>query len=159
MKLVLTTLLVGFGSAVFPLINIEAYLGAVGAAMQNVGVVSVAAAAAVGQTAGKVVLFYAADWAMSLPWIKKKMSKPKFEASYEKWRLRIAEHPGQTTALLLASSALGFPPLLVIAVLAGHLRVNIWLFVSTCLSGRFVRFLVLLGAADWLVHEFHQVTG
>ncbi len=159
MKLVLTTVLVAFGSAVFPLINIEAYLGAVSAAVQDVGVVSVAAAAAIGQTAGKVVLYYAAEWAMNLPWIKKKMSTPKFEASYEKWRVRIAEHPGQTTALLLASAALGFPPLLVIAVLAGHLRVNIWLFVSTCVSGRFVRFLVLLGSADWLVHQFHRIAG
>jgi len=157
-KLVLTTLLVGFGSAVFPLINIEAYLGAVGAALDNVGMVPVAAAAAVGQTVGKVVLFYAADWALGLPWIKKKMSTPKWESSYERWKTRIKEHPGQTSLILLASSALGFPPLLVIAVLAGHLKVNIWLFVSTCLSGRFVRFLALLGAADWLVHVFHQVT-
>jgi membrane protein YqaA with SNARE-associated domain len=155
-KLVLTTLFVAFGSAVFPLINIEAYLGAVGAAIEHVGVVSVALAAAVGQTAGKVVLFYAADWAMSLPWIKQKMSTPKWEASYEKWRARIAEHPGQTTGVLFASASLGFPPLLVIAVLAGHLKVNIWLFVSTCLSGRFLRFLVLLGAADWLVGLFRS---
>jgi membrane protein YqaA with SNARE-associated domain len=157
-KLVLTTLLVGFGSAVFPLINIEAYLGAVGAAVQDVGVVGVAAAAAIGQTTGKVVLYYAADWAMSLPWIQKKMATPKWQASYEKWRKRVNEHPGQTGALLLASSALGFPPLLVIAVLAGNLKVNIWLFVSTCLFGRFVRFLVLLGSADWLVQQYHQLT-
>ena len=45
----------------------------------------------------------------------------------------------------------GFPPLYVMAVLAGQLRVNIWLFVSTCLVGRYIRFLVLLGAADWIV--------
>lgn len=159
MKLVLTTLLVAFGSAVFPLINIEAYLGAVGAAVQDVGVVSVAAAAAIGQTAGKVVLYYAAEWALNLPWIKKKMSTPKWQASYDRWRTRINEHPGQVAALLLASASLGFPPLLVIAVLAGHLKVNIWLFVSTCLGGRFLRFLVLLGSADWLVHQFRQITG
>lgn len=158
MKLVFTTLVVAFGSAVFPLINIEAYLGAVGAAVEDVGVVSVAAAAAIGQTAGKVVLYYAADWATSLPWMKKKMSTPKWQESYERWRERIANHPGQTTVVLLASSALGFPPLLVVAVLAGNLKVNIWLFVSTCVFGRFVRFLVLLGSADWLVHQFHQFT-
>lgn len=158
MKLVLTTVLVAFGSAVFPLINIEAYLGAVGVAGHHVNVAWVAAAAAVGQTSGKVILYYAADWAMRLPWLAKKMATPKWQESYEKWRVRIAEHPAQTTGLLLASSALGFPPLLVIAVLAGHLRVNIWLFVSTVVVGRFLRFLVLLGAADWLVHAFHQVT-
>lgn len=155
MKLLLTSLLVGFGSALLPFINIEAYLGGIGVA--NLGgqfwsIVLVSLVTAVGQTLGKVVLYYAADWAMRLPWIAKKMATPKWQASYERWKVRIAEHPGQTTLLLLASSGLGFPPLLVIAVLAGHLRVNIWLFVVTCLVGRWARFLVILGAADWLVH-------
>lgn len=154
MKLILTSLLVGFGSALLPFINIEAYLGGIGVA--NLGgdlvtVTVVSLVTAVGQTAGKVVLYYAADRVMALPWMRRRMSGPKWTAAYERWQTRIAEHPAQTTLLLLASSGLGFPPLLVIAVLAGHLRVNIWLFVTTCLVGRWVRFLVILGAADWLV--------
>jgi membrane protein YqaA with SNARE-associated domain len=153
-KLILTTLVVAFGSAVLPFINIEAYLAAVGAAVDHVGIWGVAAAAAVGQTAGKVGLYYAADWAMNLPWTRKKMSSPKWTASYARWQTRIADHPGQTGVLLFASASLGFPPLYVIAVLAGHLRVNIWLFVGTCVTGRYLRFLVLLGAADWLVDLF-----
>ena len=52
--------------------------GAVGAAIRDVGVWEVAAAAAIGQTAGKVGLYYAADWAMRLPWIRKKMATPKW---------------------------------------------------------------------------------
>ena len=97
------------------------------------------------------MLYYAADWAMNLPWIRKKMATPKWEKSYERWQAWIADHPGGTAALLFASASVGFPPLYVIAVLAGQLRVNIWLFVSTCLVGRYLRFLVLLGAADWIV--------
>ncbi len=151
MKLVLTTLVVAFASALLPFVNIEAYLAAVGAAIRDVGVWEVAAAAAIGQTAGKVVLYYAAEWAMNLPWIRRKMATPKWKASYERWRLWIAAHPGGTTAVLFASASVGFPPLYVMAVLAGQLRVNIWLFVTTCLVGRYLRFLVLLGAADWIV--------
>jgi membrane protein YqaA with SNARE-associated domain len=153
-KLVLTTLVVAFGSAVIPFINIEAYLAAVGAAIQDVGVWWVAAAAAVGQTAGKVALYYAADWAMRLPWIKKKMATPKWQQSHDRWLKRIHDHPNQTALLLFASASLGFPPLYVIAVLAGQLRVNLWLFVSICLVGRYIRFLVILGAADWFIHLF-----
>ena len=89
---------------------------------------------------------------MSLPWIRRKTSAPKFQETYERWRIRIDEHPAQTGGILFASASLGFPPLLVIAVLAGQLRVNIWLFVTTCVTGRFLRFLVLLGAVDWLAH-------
>ena len=154
MKLVLTTLLVGFGSALLPFINIEAYLGALGAAVTSTTpmVVAIAAAAAVGQTIGKVVLYYAAEWAMNLSWIKRKTSSPKFQETYLRWQNRIHEHPGQTGAVLFASASLGFPPLLVVAVLAGQMRVNIVLFVSTCVIGRFLRFLVILGAVDWLAH-------
>jgi membrane protein YqaA with SNARE-associated domain len=153
-KLVLTTLAVGFGSAVLPFINIELYLSSVGVAIKNVGVWQVALAAAAGQTAGKVVLYYAADWAMRLPWIRKKMATPKWQASYEKWKTRVSEHPGQTGLLLFASASLGFPPLLVIAILAGNLRVQIAMFVPVVLVGRWIRFLVLLGAADWIVNRF-----
>jgi membrane protein YqaA with SNARE-associated domain len=150
-KLVLTTLVVAFGSAVLPFVNIEAYLAAVGAAIRDVGVWEVAAAAAIGQTAGKVVLYYAADWAMRLPWIRRKTASPGWAKSYARWQTWIDEHPGGTVALLFASASVGFPPLYVIAVLAGQLRVNIWLFVGTCVVGRYLRFLVLLGAADWIV--------
>ena len=154
MKLFLSTLVVAFGSAVIPFINIEAYLAAVGAAVDGFVLWTIAAAAAVGQTAGKVALYYAADWAMSLPWTKKKMASPKWQQSYERWSRRINEHPGQTALILFASASLGFPPLYVIAVLAGQMKVNIWLFVSTCLVGRFIRFIALVGAADWFVHLF-----
>ncbi len=37
------------------------------------------------------------------------------------------------------------------AVLAGQLKVKLWLFVSTCLVGRYLRFLAMLGGASWLV--------
>ena len=154
MKLFLSTLLVSFASAVIPFINIEAYLAAVGAAVDGFVLWVIAAAAAVGQTAGKVALYYAADWAMRLPWTKKKMASPKWQESYQRWSRRINEHPGQTALILFASASIGFPPLYVIAVLAGQLKVNIWLFVSTCLVGRFIRFLALVGAADWIVHLF-----
>jgi len=153
-KLVLTTFVVALGSAVIPFINIEAYLAAVGAAIQDVGVWWVAGAAAVGQTAGKVALYYAADWAMRLPWIKRKMATPKWKESYERWAKRVQERPNETAVLLFASASLGFPPLYVMAVLAGQLKVNISLFVATCLIGRYIRFLVILGAADWFIHLF-----
>lgn len=156
MKLILTTVVVAFGSAVIPFINIEAYLAAVGAAIQHVGVGWVALAAAIGQTSGKVALYYAADWTMNLPWLKKKMASPKWQASYERWSHRVSNHPAQTAALLFASASLGFPPLYVMAVLAGQLRVHIGVFVSTCLVGRYLRFLVILGAADWLIHLWHS---
>ena len=125
-----------------------------GAAIKDIGVGWVALAAAVGQTAGKVALYHASGWAMRLPWIKKKMATPKWKESYDRWSVRVHERPNQTALLLFASASLGFPPLYVMAVLAGQMKVRLWLFISTCLTGRFIRFLVILGAADWIIHLF-----
>jgi membrane protein YqaA with SNARE-associated domain len=150
-KLVLSTLGVAFASALLPFVNIETYLAAVGAAVKDVGIWWVAGAAAVGQTVGKVCLYFAADWTMNLPWLKRKMATPKWQASYARWRTVVEERPTQTGLLLFASASLGFPPLYVMAVLAGQLRVRLWLFVSTCLVGRYLRFAVFLGGANWLV--------
>ena len=38
--------------------------------------------------------------------------------------------------------------------MGGQLHVKLWLFVTTCLTGRYIRFLIILGAADWLVELF-----
>jgi membrane protein YqaA with SNARE-associated domain len=153
-KLFFTTLFVAFGSAVIPFINIEAYLAAVGAAIKDVGVGWIALAAAVGQTVGKVGLYHASGWVMKLPWIRKKMATPKWKESHDRWAERIRERPNQTALLLFASASLGFPPLYVMAVLAGQLHVRLWIFITTCLTGRYIRFLVILGAADWIIHLF-----
>jgi membrane protein YqaA with SNARE-associated domain len=153
-KLVLSTLGVAFASAVLPFVNIEAYLAAVGAAVKDVGVWWVAGGAAVGQTAGKICLYFAADWVMRLPWIRKKMASPKWQAQYARWQTQVEQRPAQTGLLLFASASLGFPPLYVMAVLAGQLKVRLWIFVSTCLTGRYIRFVVLLGGANWLVGLF-----
>ena len=107
-----------------------------------------------GRPPGKVALYHASGWAMRLPWIKKKMATPKWKESYDRWSLRVHERPNQTALLLFASASLGFPPLYVMAVLAGQMKVRLWLFISTCLTGRFIRFLVILGAADWIIHLF-----
>jgi membrane protein YqaA with SNARE-associated domain len=153
-KLVLSTLGVAFASALLPFVNIEAYLAAVGAAVKDVGIWWVAGAAAVGQTAGKIGLYFAADWTMNLPWLRKKMATPKWQASYAKWRVRVEERPAQTGLLLFASASLGFPPLYIMAILAGQLKVKLWIFISTCLVGRYIRFVVLLGGANWFVGLF-----
>ena len=55
-----------------------------------------------------------------------------------------------TGVLTLASAAIGLPPFAVVSVLAGQLRMSLWLFCSVGVLGRWVRFLVILGCGDWL---------
>ena len=146
MKLVLTTLVVSFGSAVLPFVNIEAYLAAVGAAVDGGVLWGIAAAAAVGQTAGKVLLYYAAEWAMNLPWLQEE-DGPAEVAGVVRPLAGAGQRP---TPARPPRSCSPRPPRLPAALRdrrAGRAaKVNIWLFVSTCLVGRFLRFLALVGA-------------
>ena len=49
--------------------------------------------------------------------------------------------------------AANLPPFMVMSVVAGVLRVRLWLFISTGLVGRFFRIWIVLEAADyaWLL--------
>lgn len=141
----------GFASALIPLINIEAAL-ALAATRDGLAFTVIAAGAAVGQIAGKVVWYYAGASSTSIPTIRKKLENPKWQASLEKWRSRTQGRPWTTAGLLFLSAFIGLPPYAVMAVLAGVLRVSMPVFLAVGLVGRFLRFWVVLelSAYTWL---------
>lgn len=148
MSLLFGTFLFSIASALLPILNIEAYVAVVAQVHPNV---VVSAIAAVGQMVGKIVWYYGGAHADRVPWLQKKMNKPKALASREKWEQRIHGRPVFTTGILFSSAFLGLPPYAVIATLAGVLRVNLVLFVVTGLVGRFLRFLGIGAIAISLV--------
>lgn len=156
MGLILGTFLFSFGSALIPILNVEAYLAVVAAKADSLPHLWLALVAALGQTLGKVVWYYAGMHSLKLAWMRKKMDTEKWQASYEKWHGRIVGRPVLAGLIVIASAITGFPPLAVIAVLAGALRMNITIFFATVLAGRTIRFwLVLEGVAivEWAFHH------
>lgn len=148
MTVVLGILALGVASALFPLINIEAAL-AVAAADETLAFALLAGAAAVGQIIGKVAWYYAGSSTTSIPAIRRKLEKEKWQASLEKWRGRTHGRPWATAGLLFVSAFIGLPPYAVVAVLAGVLRVPMPLFLVVGLVGRFLRFWVVLEFASY----------
>lgn len=147
------TFLYSIASALIPVLNAEVYLAAVAGASPTLGKqLALALAAAAGATVGKVIWYYAGQHSLRIPAIRKKMAEPKWQASYAKWNTRISGRPVYAGVIVLASAASGFPPLAVIAVLAGALRVNLAVFVVTCVLGRWLRFWIVLAGADWIKH-------
>lgn len=142
-------LLIGFASALVPLINIEAYLGvrASLASLDSVWLLSLVAA--VGQILGKLVWYYIGASALSWGWVRRRVEKPKNLARLELWRRRTHDRPVLAAALVWVSAFTGFPPFAVLAVLAGQLRMSLPLFVVVGLLGRWLRFAVVLGGAAW----------
>lgn len=133
-------LVLGYGSALVPVINAEAAALAGGAITSVPGALLVSFALAVGQTGGKVTIMYAIRAG------RRRAPAPPDPESVGRWRRAGLRMLGwldrRPTAVLvvLLSASLGIPPLLIIAGLAGAAKVKVADFVICCLVGRWVRF-------------------
>lgn len=146
--LLLSTFFYSAGAAVAAFLALEAYL-AVAAVDDSYPSVVLAAVAAAGQVAGKLLWYWAGAGTTRLPWLRRKLDSPKISAAMTRWRDRTDGRPVYTGLVLLASAFAGLPPFMLMSVVAGVLRVRMWLFVGTGLVGRFLRFWIVLEAADY----------
>lgn len=161
----MTLLLASFGisvaSALIPLINIEAYvIGISSSGVGSAAAVTLSLACGAGQSAGKLVWYEVTRRGVDSDWAQRRLAHPKVRASYERWVHRMDGRPWYGGAVLLAASLVGLPPLLVMAAVAGALKMPMWVFLPTIFVGRTVRFWIFFefGAliewtqlADWLV--------
>jgi membrane protein YqaA with SNARE-associated domain len=148
---VLGLLGVSIASALVPLINIEVYLIGMAAVSPTNGVWFLAAVGGFGQMLGKLVWYHLGANALRWGWVRKKVEKPKAKAKLELWQGRTQDRPVIGGLLLFASAVSGFPPFAIVAVLAGQLRMNLWLFLGVGFVGRTLRFAAFLGGGDFLL--------
>ena len=148
MELVLGTLAFSFGSALLPFLNVEAYLAVIAAA-GDAGPFRLAVVAAAGQTLGKIIWYEIASRGVDSEWAQRKLSQPKVQASYDKWSVRLQDRPWYGAVIVFLSSSAGFSPLLVLAAVAGALKVPRWVFIPTVFVGRALRFWVILAGVEW----------
>ena len=139
------------GSALLPLINIEAIL-AVAVSQSPSATWALIVAATVGQMIGKIVWYWGGMRLERVPFVHKYLEKPKAKASLQKWHERAEGRPWFTAGLLFVSAFLGFPPYAITAVLAGMLRVHFVVFLVTGLLGRGLRFWALVAGTTSLLH-------
>ena len=128
----------GFGavSAVIPIFNMEAYISVVYARDTAQSAWAIAAIGSLGQNVGKLVWYYASREALDIPWLKRRMSKPKRQAQLARWQRTVEGRPVVSGALNFVSAAAGFPPFFVMAMVAGTLRMNVVVFFVTGVLGR-----------------------
>jgi len=146
----LVAVAVAFVSALLPVVNIETYVAAVSAGAVSENLWLLCALVAVAQMAGKLVWFYAGAHALKLGWLRRKMSTPKRAAQLQLWQERVGGRPSVASAAVFAAAAASLPPLAVVSVLAGQLRVPVALFLAVGTIGRFLRFLALAHGATLL---------
>jgi len=140
--------LVGTASAIVPLLNAEVYaLASAGRADPNLAML-VVVALALGQTAGKLVLFEAARRG-SNRFTRRHAIR---SARASRWADRVTRalrsrrtgHP-----LVLASAVIGLPPLAAVSLAAGASGQRHWEFAVVCMVGRTARFAALVLPAAW----------
>ncbi len=153
--LLVSTFAVAAVSAVVPLVNIEVYLGVVAtqldAGTHPLRLVLLAATAGVAQALGKLCWYLLAARSMESGWVQRKLSVGARRHRVDVWHARIVGRPWLTAGVLAVSSVVGLPPLLVLSVVAGSVRVPLALFVPTVVLGRTLRFWAILAGVGLAV--------
>ncbi|WP_203711096.1 VTT domain-containing protein [Asanoa siamensis] len=136
----------GLASALVPVVNAEAY--AVIAGRHGGHALVVVLALALGQTAGKLLLFESArrgtGWLGR--WFPRRSRSGRAAARAARWagpirRWLSRRRTGLPTVFV--SAAVGIPPLAVVSFAAGTAGLRRWEFAGACLAGRGIRFAVL----------------
>jgi membrane protein YqaA with SNARE-associated domain len=151
MSLWLWTFGVSIASALFPLINMEVILGGMAATVGDGHAFPLALTAGLGQSVGKIVWYEATRRSIETDWVQKKLSGEKIKASYARWQARMDGRPWFAGAIMLVSSFAGVPPLLVMAAVAGALKMRMYVFLPTILVGRTLRFWLVLAGVESLL--------
>ena len=134
---------VGAASALLPVVNAEAYALLAAVRTRGAEAIAVVLALAAGQTTGKLVLFEAARRGSGR--LHARLCR-RGEGRAVRWRDRVCglmtrRRTGLPT--VLASAAVGLPPLALVSLVAGASEQRRWEFGTVCLLGRSARFAAL----------------
>jgi membrane protein YqaA with SNARE-associated domain len=156
---------IGFGtvSAVVPVVNAEAYV--IASQMSAViGPIPIAIGVAIGQTVGKLLLFFGVREGKELPFVRHRReaqqqrpvgpTRARFRAAMAKL-LDLVGQERWGLPIVLVAAIVGFPPLYAVALLAGATTMRPLWFGLTVLVGRLCRFLLVAsgfsGLHDWFI--------
>jgi membrane protein YqaA with SNARE-associated domain len=148
----LTTFLFAIASALVPILNIEAFIAGLSAIDQVAGLWVLSFTAGLGQAVGKVFWYEVGRSSMNWAYIRRKMESPGWQTRYDKVKALVDERPWTGLGVLFFSAVAGVPPLAVIAVLAGQLRLSRTWFYLLVVVGRTLRFAVVVASFDYLRH-------
>ena len=138
MKRFLATFVYSFVAGVFPLLNVEAYLLAFSSYLSPDAMVPIVIAATAGQMVAKSLLYLSGLGLLNLP-----HSATRYRIERVSERLR--NYRRGTWTLVLISSFFGLPPLYVVSIAAGTLRLNFGLFLAISTAGRLLRLTAVAG--------------
>jgi membrane protein YqaA with SNARE-associated domain len=139
-------------SSVVPVFNIEIYLAALATQVDPGQALPLAVMTGLGQAVGKLVWYWSVVKSMEIPFMQRWLATDKRQAQLTLWRTRIAGRPVLAGGVTFVAGLLGMPPLLVIGVAAGVVRMNIWIFFFAIWVGRGLQSWLILAGLAALFH-------
>ncbi|MDP9395727.1 MAG: hypothetical protein M3Q27_16340 [Actinomycetota bacterium] len=131
---------VGFASAVIPVVNAEAAVAGTALKLSAALVVVAAVGVALGQTAGKLLVYEAGRRGSA---VRRKRRKDRPVRPWQQKALEMLRSRWRGSGVVLLSSSVGLPPLAIVSVAAGTAGMRRGDFAVCCLLGRCARFLSL----------------
>lgn len=135
------TLVVGFLSALIPVVNIELFLIAAAAiASGSYPVWTLGVVAGFGQMGGKCILYWSGGTAVNSR-AGRRFSADRVETLRRRMR---AMNPWVLSGFNFVSALAGVPPFFLVSVLAGVIEMKFWQFLVTGLTGRVLRLVAIV---------------
>jgi membrane protein YqaA with SNARE-associated domain len=159
---ILTSIGYGAASALFPPVNAEAYV-IVSQLSAGAGALPIAIGVAVGQTIGKLALFYSVRAGRDSRFVRHRRerarSRPRsplrqrLDAAVD-WLLALLGRKRWGLPIVLMAALVGIPPLYAVALIAGATQMKASWFGLTVLGGRIARFVLIAEGSINLSHWF-----
>jgi membrane protein YqaA with SNARE-associated domain len=132
--------IIGFIAGMFPIISVELFLIGVSTLTHPSpgATVLLVLLAAVGHQIAKSICYFAGEGMLALPKGKMKLRVERARARIDRWNKR-------PKLILFLSTTVGFPPLYLLAFIAGPLmKMRFWQFTAFCFFGRIGRFAFMM---------------
>ena len=81
-----------------------------------------------GQNIGKLVWYFVCRESLDIRWLKRRLETPKRQAQFQRWSDFVQNRPGVSGLVTFVSALVGLPPFFVMAMIAGTLRMNVFVF-------------------------------
>ncbi len=137
------TFLVCLLGGLVPLINTEVFLVGLitlGAVRSPSSLPAIVLLASLGQLVAKIILYYAGLGMFELP-------RGRYKAKIEAARARVERWRDKPKWVLAVSSTVGLPPLYLVSLSAGALKMRLRTFLPICMAGRIVHFAAVVAIA------------
>jgi len=127
-----------FASGLLPFVNAEAFLVIISSALLSKSqLLLITVLASLGQMTAKCAMYFVAKASFKRPPQKYVDKLAKARVKLEGWRYG-------SGFFIFVSASTGFPPLYIVSILAGMLKMNFVTFLGFGLAGRFIRFGIAL---------------